>query len=78
MASAHGKRLGSECEALKGAEETIRKYKPKIWASISPEFMYHQYGQYSGDFRNWIKDFGYKETILDYQHELHTYYEPIK
>lgn len=66
---------GSDWEVLKGAEQTLRKYHPKIWASIHPEFMFHQFGQYSRDFRNWIIDLGYKEQILDYQHELHTYYD---
>lgn len=69
---------GSDWEVMKGAEQTLRTYKPKIWASIHPEFMFHQFGQYSSDFRNWIKDIGYTETILDYKHELHCYYEPIK
>lgn len=65
---------GSEWEVLKGAEETLKKYKPKIWASIHPEFMYGQYKQYSRDFRNWIIGLGYTEEILDYQHELHCLY----
>lgn len=65
---------GSEWEVLRGAEETLKRYKPKIWASIHPEFMYGQYKEYSRDFRNWIMGFGYKEEILDYQHELHTFY----
>lgn len=69
---------GSDWEVLKGAEETLKTYKPKIWASIHPEFMFHQFGQYSRDFRNWIIDLGYTEHYLDYQHELHCYYEPIK
>ena len=68
---------GSDWEVLKGAEQTIFKYHPKIWASIHPEFMFHQFNQYSRDFRNWIKDHGYTEHYLDYQHELHMYYEPI-
>lgn len=68
---------GSDWEVLKGAEETLKKYKPKIWASIHPEFMFAQFGQYSGDFRNWIKDLGYSEQYLDYKHELHMYYEAI-
>jgi FkbM family methyltransferase len=67
---------GSDWEVLKGAQETLKKYHPKIWASIHPEFMFHQYGQYSGDFRNWIKDHGYDEEYLDYQHELHMLYTP--
>lgn len=68
---------GSDWEVLKGAERTIRDFKPKIWASIHPEFMVLQYGQYSRDFRNWIVDMGYKETVLAYDHELHCYYEPV-
>ncbi len=68
---------GSDWEVLRGAEETIKQYHPKIWASIHPEFMFHQYGEYSRDFRNWIMDLGYSEEILDYAHELHTYYKPL-
>jgi len=67
---------GSDWEVLKGAEQTIRDHHPKIWASIHPEFMFHQFGEYSRDFRNWIIDHGYTEHMLDYQHELHCYYEP--
>lgn len=67
---------GSDWEVLKGAQKTLKTYHPKIWASIHPEFMFHQFNEYSGDFRNWIKDHGYNETYLDYQHELHMYYEP--
>jgi FkbM family methyltransferase len=66
---------GSEWQVLRGAEETLRTYKPTLFASIHPEFMFHQWGEYSADFRRWIKDFGYHETILDYQHELHCLYE---
>jgi FkbM family methyltransferase len=68
---------GSDWEVLRGAEETLKKYKPKIWASIHPEFMFAQFGEYSGDFRNWIKDLGYSEQYLDYKHELHMYYEAL-
>lgn len=68
---------GSDWEVLKGAEETLKKYKPRIYASIHPEFMFRMFDQYSRDFRTWIINLGYKETILDYNHELHCYYEPI-
>lgn len=66
---------GSEWEVLRGAEKTLRKYHPKIWLSGHPEFMYEYYKEYFYDLRRWIKDFGYKETLLDYQHEVHLYYE---
>lgn len=67
---------GSEWQVLRGAEKTLREHRPTLFASIHPEFMFHQWGEYSADFRRWIKDFGYRETILDYQHELHCMYEP--
>ena len=67
---------GSEWQVLRGAEQTLREHKPVLFASIHPEFMFHQWGEYSADFRAWIKAFGYRETILDYQHELHCMYEP--
>jgi len=66
---------GSEFEVLKGAEETLRKYQPKIWLSLHPEFLFNYWNVYSSDLRAWIKGFGYKEVFLDYQHELHLYYE---
>jgi len=67
---------GSDWEVMKGAEEMIREHMPIIYASIHPEFMFAQFGDYAGDFRNWIKDFGYEEKYLDYMHELHMVYWP--
>jgi hypothetical protein len=61
---------------LRGATWTLRKFKPAIFASIHPEFMFHQWGEYSRDLRDWIIKIGYQETILDYQHELHCLYLP--
>lgn len=66
---------GSEWEVLKGGENAIKEYMPKIWLSVHPEFMFRLYGQYQFELRKWIKDLGYKEKILDYQHELHLFYE---
>lgn len=68
---------GSEWEVLRGAERTLREHHPKIWLSVHPEFMFRLYGEYQADLRRWIKDLGYTETILDYQHELHLYYEAL-
>jgi hypothetical protein len=67
---------GSDWQVMRGAEKTLRTHKPAIFASIHPEFMFHQFGEYSRDFRNWLIAFGYDETILDYQHELHAMYLP--
>lgn len=67
---------GSDWQVMRGAESTVNEHHPVIFASIHPEFMFHQFGEYSRDFRNWIIDHGYSEEILDYQHELHVLYTP--
>lgn len=66
---------GSEWEVLRGAEKMLRAFKPKIFLSLHPEFMFRIYGEYQYDLRRWIKDFGYKETLLAYEHEVHLFYE---
>lgn len=67
---------GSEWEVLQGAESTIKKFKPVIYLSLHPEFLFRIYGKYSYEVRRWIMDMGYEETLLDYQHEVHLVYEP--
>jgi len=68
---------GSEGRVLKGAEAVLRQFKPKIWLSGHPEFMMQQWNEYLYDLRFWLWELGYKETLLDYQHEVHLYYESI-
>ncbi len=63
---------GSEFEVLKGAEQTLRKYKPKVFVSIHPEFMFRLHNQYSGELFHFMWDLGYKHKILDFDHEWHT------
>lgn len=67
---------GAEWEVLRGAEQTLLEHRPVIFASIHPEFLFNYWGEYSRNLRDWITDRGYRETILDYQHELHCMYEP--
>lgn len=67
---------GSEWQVLRGAEQTLRDHRPTLFASIHPEFMFHQWGEYSRNFRDWVIDLGYEETLLDYSHELHGRYIP--
>jgi FkbM family methyltransferase len=66
---------GSEWRVLGGAEKVLREHKPKIWLSGHPEFMMQQWNEYLYDLRFWLWGLGYKETLLDYQHEVHLYYE---
>lgn len=68
---------GSEWQVLRGAEKMLKGLRPKLWISVHPEFMYRLYGEYQAELRQWIRDFGYSEQLLAYDHELHLYYEPI-
>lgn len=70
---------GSEGHVLRGAEETLKTFKPKIWLSLHPEFLHEQYGEWGAELRKWIIDLGYIETLLDYPlHEVHLLYEPSR
>jgi FkbM family methyltransferase len=66
---------GSEWRVLGGAEKVLREHKPKIWLSGHPEFMLQQWNESLYNLRQWIKGLGYTEIILDYQHEVHLFYE---
>jgi FkbM family methyltransferase len=66
---------GSEWRVLGGSQKVLKKHKPKIWLSGHPEFMLQQWDESLYNLRQWIKGFGYKETLLDYQHEVHLFYE---
>ena len=68
---------GSEGRVLAGAEKVMKEFRPKIWLSGHPEFMIRYFHEDLHHLRQFIKDIGYKETLLDYQHEVHFYYEPI-
>lgn len=66
---------GAEWEVLRGAEASLKKYHPRIYLSLHPEFLYEQYREYAGDLRQWLKNMGYAEKFLDYQHEVHLLYK---
>lgn len=67
---------GSEAEVLAGAEKTLRKYRPVIFLSLHPEMMIMNYNKWSYELRRWLRDeIGYKETLLDWEHEGHFIYE---
>lgn len=65
---------GAEGKVLRGAEKVISQFHPKIWLSGHPEIMHENYGEYLHELRVWIRKIGYKETILDYDHEVHLFY----
>jgi FkbM family methyltransferase len=67
---------GAEWPALRGAERTLREHRPRLYLSLHPEFVWRLYEVYAAEVRQWIKDLGYRETLLAYSHECHLVYEP--
>lgn len=68
---------GAEGRVLRGAEQTLKEYHPLIYLSLHYDFLYKVYGEDHWELRKWIKDLGYKETLLGEQaHEQHVMYAP--
>lgn len=66
---------GAEFKVIKGAEKTIKKYRPKIWVSEHDE-MANKYGDKVDSVFKFLDSVGYKRNVLAVDHERHVYYEP--
>ena len=68
---------GSELLILRGAENTLKNNKLKIWVSIHDDLGRRDYGISPDDTRNYLKSLGYKGEYLATDHEIHEYwYKP--
>lgn len=67
---------GSEFQVLRGAQDTIDRFKPLLFPSIHPEMLALFWGEWSRELRDWIIRRGYQETWLANDHEMHMMYEP--
>lgn len=68
---------GAEWPALHGAEQTLREDRPRLYLSLHPEYVFRLYDVYAAEVRQWIKDLGYRETLLAYSHECHLVFEAL-
>jgi len=66
---------GSEFEVLKGAENTLLTYKPKIWLSIHPTFLKDYWKTTENQVLKYLVDIGYDYTLLADEHEKHYFLE---
>lgn len=62
---------GSEYEVLKGAENTLLTYQPKIWLSIHPDFLRDYWNTTANEVLKWLHDRGYECELLADVHERH-------
>lgn len=68
---------GSEYLILKGAEQTIKKYKPKLWISVHPDMALRDYGVKENELDDYLTGLGYKGEYIATDHEMHMYYDSL-
>lgn len=62
---------GSELLILKGAEQTLKNNKLKVWVSIHPDLGLRDYGVHYEDTLSFMAGLGYKGEWLATDHEMH-------
>jgi hypothetical protein len=67
---------GAECNVLRGANQTLFDYEPKVWVSFHPEWMMKHYGTRVSDVQEFMKDHHYTAEFLGFDHEIHVFYRP--
>ena len=62
---------GAEFLVLEGAVKTIEEFHPIFWISIHPKFMLDRFAHSTDYLHEFMKDWGYKSTLLADDHEQH-------
>lgn len=66
---------GGELLVLRGALETLKRYKPKLWISIHPDLALRDYGFSVDDHLEFLEKLGYEGQFLAEDHERHWYFK---
>lgn len=69
---------GAELLILRGAEKTLKTYKPKVWVSIHPDLGLRDYGVTAQETIDFMTNLGYKKEHLATDHECHYYFSPME
>jgi FkbM family methyltransferase len=69
---------GAEGKVLRGAQETLWKYRPMVWVSFHPELMMKHYGMTVAEVQTQMKNNGYSARFLGFDHEIHVFYRPVQ
>jgi FkbM family methyltransferase len=63
---------GAEFRAVRGAEHTLRTYRPLLWLSVHPFLMERDFGpDHPGDLHRLLGAWGYRAEFLRCDHEYH-------
>ena len=65
---------GSELLILRGAEDTLRRHKPKLFISIHPDLGERDYGVKPQQVHDFLTGLGYSGEYLATDHEEHWYF----
>ncbi len=67
---------GAEYQVLRGAEQTIRRCRPLVWASIHEKFMVDRYKVWPSTLRLFMESCNYQGHFLAEDHEAHWLWKP--
>lgn len=67
---------GAEILVLRGARETLGRYRPLVWASLHPEFCLRDYGVVVEEVHELMRSAGYQSEYLATDHEEHWIFRP--
>lgn len=67
---------GAELKVLRGAEKTLKKYKPTLWVSVHPDLLLNNYNTKHEEVLGYLDDVGYKTELLALDHEHHVLCTP--
>lgn len=67
---------GAELLVLKGAADTLRTHRPKVWASLHHDLIERDYGATVQQVHDYMASHGYTGTHLATDHEAHWFYTP--
>lgn len=67
---------GAELLVLKGAQETLREHRPRVWVSVHPDLMARDYDCTPDQVHDFMASLGYKAEHLATDHEQHFCYHP--
>lgn len=68
---------GAELEVLRGAESTLRRAKPLVWVSASPDLSVKNYGTTLEEMIDFVQSCGYKADRISVDHEQHHLFTPV-
>lgn len=69
---------GAELHVLRGAEQTLRRYRPLVWVSVHRDMMKDMYAHTGPMLHKFMAECDYESTYLASDHEAHWFWSPVE